>query len=50
MKIKIITSSSQYELQRFINDFCDENNIVDIKFTEAIINNESFVTAYILHD
>ena len=46
MKIKIFGSKNLNELERMVNDFCEEHDVIDVRHTALIAN--SFVIDRVL--
>ena len=39
MKIKIFGSKNVNELERMVNEFCEEHDVVDMRHTALVVNN-----------
>lgn len=50
MKIKIFGSKNVNELERTVNDFCEEHDIVDMRHTALIANGYVIDRIFVMYD
>ena len=50
MKIKIFRSKNLNELERTVNDFCEEHDVVNMRHTALVVNSFVIDQVFVMYD